>query len=390
MKLGQSNNPRFSSDDQRWMKLAIELARQGLGHVEPNPLVGCVLVSNHDAEQVIGQGFHAQFGGPHAERAAIADAVQRGYEAQLAGATAYVSLEPCCHHGKTPPCTDALLEARIARVVVAMADPFEKVLGHGIEQLRKAGVQVDVGLEESAARQLNAPFLKRIQSGRPWVIAKWAMSLDGKIATSTGHSQWISSELSRGKVHVLRSRVDAILVGVGTAVADDPLLNARTSDAPIRRALRVVADSILRIQLDSRLVQTAREYPTLLWTGPAANREKAKALRDAGCDVVISPEQDPAQRLDALLKYLSQAKQVTNLLVEGGGKLLGSLLDLHQVDQCEVFVAPKLLGGHAASSPIAGIGFAKVDEGPQAVSVESTPSGTDIHISCRLEWRGDC
>ncbi|MEZ6135081.1 MAG: bifunctional diaminohydroxyphosphoribosylaminopyrimidine deaminase/5-amino-6-(5-phosphoribosylamino)uracil reductase RibD [Pirellulaceae bacterium] len=369
--------------DADWMDVALRLAQQGHGYVEPNPMVGCVLVADGEA---IGEGAHLQFGDHHAERAAIANAHQRGNAGRLAGATAYVTLEPCCHYGKTPPCSDALLESRISRVVIAMLDPFEKVRGQGAEILRQAGVAVDVGIQENSARRLNAPYLKRLTTGRPWVIAKWAMSLDGKIATRTGHSQWISSRASRQKVQVLRGMVDAIVVGAGTALADNPQLVARTPEPPPRRALRVVTDSCLRIDLSSHLVAGARAYPTLLWAGPDADPVRATELRNAGCLVEISQATEPGKRLDELLVYLAQQHSATNVLVEGGGQLLGSLLDLKQIDQCEVFVAPKLIGGIAAAAPIAGLGFGSVDDGPQCMDITFDTLDTDLHISCRLKY----
>ena len=365
------------------MSRALQLARQGEGRVEPNPMVGSVLVADGAC---IGAGFHAMFGGPHAEAAAIANARELGNATRLSGCTAYVTLEPCCHQGKTPPCTRALLDAGVARVVVAMPDPFPQVAGQGIELLREAGVAVHVGLHAAQAEALNAAYLKRIQTGRPWVIAKWAMSLDGKIATRTGHSQWISSDASRAIVQQTRGRVDAILIGSATALADNPLLTARTPEPAPRRALRVVADSTLQVPLNSRLVQTAADYPTLLWAGPQASPTQAAALRSAGCQVHVSTSAAPDQRLDELLQYLASERQATNLLVEGGGRLLGSLLELGQIDQCDVFVAPKLLGSLSAPSPIAGLGFAQVDDGPRCHAVEYITSGPDLLIRCRLAW----
>ena len=365
------------------MRIALQLAAQGAGHVEPNPMVGCVIVAQ---EQMIGQGYHQQYGQAHAERNALRHVAELGKAAELSQATAYVTLEPCCHHGKTPPCTEALIEAGINRVVIAMLDPFEQVSGQGVEQLRTAGIAVSVGVEELAARELNAPYLKRLQQQRPWVIAKWAMTLDGKIATHTGDSQWISGVESRAEVHRLRGSVDAILVGRGTAVTDNPRLTARGDTPPIRRALRVVADSDLQIALTSHLVETARELPTLLWAGPTAPIKKVAQLRSAGCIVQVCQEPSRAARLDALLRFLVTDHHVTNLLVEGGGGLLGSLLELQQIDQCEVYVAPKLIGGATAPSPIAGLGLAMLSDGPHSSSVRVTPSGPDTHISCRFSW----
>ena len=374
----------FSTDDRRWMKLAIMIAQGGLGSVEPNPMVGCVLVK--DGNQ-IAYGYHANFGGPHAERNAIHSAVQQGAADELRGCTAYVTLEPCCHHGKTPPCTDALLEVGVKRVVVAMTDPFPAVSGKGIEQLRQAGVQVDVGLEREAAESFNAAYLKRLRTQRPWVIAKWAMSLDGRIATSTGHSQWISGASSREKVHELRSRVDAILVGRGTAVADDPMLTARLPDsAPLRTALRVVVDSQASISAESKLVQTASKFPTLIWASSEADESTIRNLRSFGCRVELSEYPDRASRLDDLLQFLVREYSATNVLVEGGGQLLGSLFDLRQIDECEIFIAPKLIGGSSAVSPISGLGIATIPDGPTCYDSAWSPCGDDMHFSCRLKW----
>lgn len=373
--------------DSQWMRLALELAAQGQGRVEPNPLVGCVLV-DPATNQALGQGFHARYGGAHAERAAIADAQTAGNSGRLAGCTAYVTLEPCCHHGKTPPCIDALLEIGADRVVAAMLDPFDLVSGQGIARLAAAGVSTSVGVEGDLARELNAPYLKRLQRKRPWIIAKWAMSLDGRIATRTGDSQWISCEASRRYVQELRGRVDAIVVGSGTALADDPLLTARTSSPPPRVALRVVADSQLQISPTSQLVQTAGETPVLLWAGPQASPTKAQQLRDLGCQVHVSNIDDANERLDALLHALVAEHSATNVLVEGGGRLLGSLLELRELDQCEVFVSPKIIGGSQAISPVLGLGIATLAESPGYTSVRMESSGDDAHISCRLMWPG--
>lgn len=383
-----------------WMRRALDLAARGEGLVEPNPLVGCVLVADNDGTRsgsssttdagvLLGEGFHARFGEAHAERAALEDARQRGNSSRLSGATAYVTLEPCCHHGKTPPCTTALIEAGIARVVVARLDPFPQVAGQGVAALRAAGVSVEVGVEQAAAEQLLAPYLKRLRSGRPWMIAKWAMSLDGKLATRTGDSQWISGETSRGWVQELRGRVDAILVGSRTALADNPRLTARTSYIPPRTPLRVVVDSQLQLPLHSHLATTAGQVPTLLVAGPDAPQTKAQQLRNLGCQVHVSPIADRNLRLDALLAHLASRYAATNVLVEGGGELLGSLLLLQQIDQCEVFIAPKLIGGQSAPSPIGGLGFGSLGDGPQATQWQVVPSGEDNHIRMRLNWQAE-
>lgn len=375
----------YSTDDRRWMQQALQLARKGLGLVEPNPLVGCVLVRDG---QLVACGYHAYHGGPHAERAAITAAKADGKAALLAGCTAYVTLEPCCHYGKTPPCTDLLLEVGVKRVVAAMLDPFPAVCGQGIRQLHNAGLQVDVGLEHQAAAKLNAAFVKRQRTGRPWVIAKWAMSLDGRIATSTGHSRWISSEHSRASVHQLRSRVDAIIIGRGSAQADDPLLTARLADnaRPVRIALRVVVDTGASLRPDSQLAKTAGQFPTLIWAGLDADAERCEVLRRMGIRVELCSATDKLESLDQLLLFLGREYAATNVLVEGGGELLGSLFDLQQIDQCEVFIAPKLIGGSGAISPIAGLGISQIPNGPICDDVCWQASGQDQHLSCHLHW----
>lgn len=363
------------------MREALDLAARGEGAVEPNPMVGCVLVHG---DEVIGQGYHTAYGEAHAERAAIADAHGRGNQQLLDGATAYVTLEPCCHHGKTPPCTEALLEARVARVVCATLDPFPAVAGKGCEQLRRAGILVQVGLLEEQAQALNAPYNKRIEHSRPWVIAKWAMTLDGKIATRAGHSQWISCAESRAEVHRLRSRVDAIIVGSGTALADDPRLTTRTNTTPRRVSTRVVVDSKVQLPTASQLAQSTQIQPVLVWAGPDGDAEQTQRLRDLGVEVELSPEPDANRRLDDLLGYLARQKNATNVLVEGGGKLLGSLLELGQIDECHVFVAPKLVGGREAPSPIGGLGSELVDQGLAFETLEVKTCGPDLRIRC---WR---
>lgn len=372
-----------------WMRHALDLAARGEGFVEPNPQVGCVLVAPTDGageEVLLGEGFHARFGQAHAERAALEDARQRGNGDRLIGATAYVTLEPCCHHGKTPPCTTALIEAGIARVVIAQLDPFPQVAGQGVAALQAAGVNVQVGVEQAAAEQLSAPYFKRLRTGRPWIIAKWAMSLDGKLATRTGDSQWISGPASRSWVQALRGRVDVILVGSRTALLDNPRLTARTPYTPPRTAMRVVLDSHLQLPLHSHLALTARHIPVLLVAGPDASSEKAQQLSDLGCHVHLSPFPDRNQRLDALLEHLVSHYNATNVLVEGGGELLGSLLELQQIDQCEVFIAPKLIGGQAAPSAIGGMGLSALIDSPHATQWRVHPSGEDSHIHMRLSW----
>ncbi len=341
-----------SSFDVETMQRALDLARRGLGYVEPNPLVGCVIVREG---VVVGEGWHQRFGGPHAEIEALQAAGNRA-----AGATMYVTLEPCCHHGKTPPCTEAIRAAGIQRVVAAMSDPFPQVAGGGLAQLNAAGIATAVVLQAAEARELNAPYLKLLASGRPWVIAKWAMTLDGKIATAAGHSRWISGESSRAVVHQLRGRVDAIVIGRKTAALDDPLLTARLDDGqPPRVAARIVFDSMARLSSESQLVRTARQYPTLIAAGPDALDRDANRLTSAGCEFVRLNESDRAARVTELLDELGR-RRMTNVLVEGGSELLGSFFDAGQIDEAHVFVAPQLFGGASAPSPIGGRGSLEI------------------------------
>ncbi len=356
------------------MQRALDLAAHGEGLVEPNPMVGCVVVQG---AEIIGEGWHRQFGGPHAELEALKLAGSRAE-----GATMYVTLEPCCHYGKTPPCTKAILEAKIARVVVAQRDPFPKVDGGGINELRDAGVAVEMGLLEPAAQRLNAPYLILQQAKRPWIIAKWAMTLDGKTATKTGFSRWISNRLSREIVHKLRGRVDAIMIGRLTARLDDPMLTARPPGP--RTAVRIVVDTRATLSSDSQLVRTAREVPVLVAVGTEAPAAERRRLANAGCEVYVCKAETRAGRLDQLLQELGR-RQMTNVLVEGGGQLAGCLLDAGQIDEAHVFIAPKVIGGTAARSPIAGEG---VDEMPQAFTFadpQIQQVGSDIYFHGRLQ-----
>jgi diaminohydroxyphosphoribosylaminopyrimidine deaminase/5-amino-6-(5-phosphoribosylamino)uracil reductase len=337
----------MTSSDEFFMQRALALAERGRGHVEPNPLVGAVVVRDG---QVVGEGWHQCYGQAHAEVNALTAA---GEAAR--GATLYVTLEPCCHQGKTPPCTDAVLRSGVRRVVVGMADPFPQVAGKGLQILQNAGLAVITGICESEARQLNAPYLKLLATGRPYVHAKWAMTLDGKIATRTGDSRWISNETSRRRVHELRGRMDAIVVGIGTVLADDPMLTARPPGP--RTATRIVLDSHGRTPAASQLVRTARETPTLIATVGNA----AAALRTHGCEVASLSAAETGISLPDFLDELGR-RRITNLLVEGGARVLGSFLDGRLIDEVHVFIAPKLIGGGEAKSPLGGLGVAKVAE----------------------------
>lgn len=358
--------------DAGWMTRALELASRGRGGVEPNPLVGAVVVRDGVS---VGEGWHERFGGPHAEVLALAAA---GAAAQ--GATLYVTLEPCCHHGKTPPCTEAILAVKPARVVVAMRDPFPRVAGQGIEQLRAAGIVVEVGVEEQEASRLNAPYLMLLGQARPWVIAKWAMTLDGRIATRTGDSKWISGEESRRRVHDLRGRVDAVIVGRGTVIADDPLLTARPPGP--RTAARVVLTASGELPERCQLRATAREVPVIVFTA-AGNEGKLAGWAADGAEVVPLPAGDGGLSVDAVLTELGR-RRMTNVLVEGGAGVHGAFLDARAVDEVWAFVAPVLVGGAGAPGPVGGRGAGQLADALRGADVTVEQIGGDVLVRATL------
>jgi len=362
-----------SSIDSQHMRRAMEVARRAKGFAEPNPTVGCVIAVG---PEILAEGWTQSFGSDHAEVHALSR-VPEDRRSELANATLFVTLEPCCHHGKTPPCTDAILSTALKRVRVALEDPFPEVAGKGIQQLRDAGIDVEVGLQEQEARQLIAPYLKLQREKRPWVIAKWAMTLDGKIATSTGDSQWISGEAAREIVHQIRGRVDGVMVGIGTALADDPLLNARPVGP--RVAARIVVDSRARLPLNSRLVQSANEFPVLLAVGPEANESSLDTLRSKGVEVFVCDSTNATERVQKLMDELGRRK-MTNILVEGGGELLGSFWDAKLVDEVHVFVAPIVVGGAGAISPVAGEGKHKMSEAFRLADSNWSNVGNDLYL----------
>lgn len=320
------------------MARACSAALKGRGYVEPNPMVGCVIVKNG---KLIATGWHRKFGGPHAE----IDALQKA-GAKAAGATVYVTLEPCCHVGKTGPCTTALIEAKVGRVVVGCRDPFPRVAGGGIKALRKAGILTDVGLLEDEAKEIIAPFRMLVEHGRPYVIAKWAQSLDGKIATASGDSKWISGEKSRRIVHQLRGRMDAVIVGARTAKLDDPMLTAR-GVRPRRIATRIVFDSALQISPKSNLVRSAGDYPTMIMTTSSSfrtNANRVDALTRLGVQIVACRSQSGKISPASALTHLAK-RGMTNVLLEGGGELIGAFNDSGLVDEAHVFTVPIVLGG---------------------------------------------
>src|SRR3954466_1877124 len=367
--------------DELHLMRAIELAEQARGKTSPNPLVGAVLVKDG---RVIGEGFHSAAGEPHAEREALAVATE-----DPAGSTRSVSLDPCCHEGKTPPCTDAIVEAGIARVVVASDDPSEKASGRGLGILRDEGIEVTVVPADDelarSARLANQAFRKHARTGRPWVLFKSAMTLDGKVATETGDSKWISSQASRDLAHEWRAGCDAVAVGIGTALHDNPRLTARLSDAP-RQPRRVVFDTTGRLPLDSNLVQMAPEIPLTVVVSRAARRTAVANLEMAGVDVIVATGANEPDRVRSALIQLGSAG-VMSVLLEGGPHLAGAFYDAGEVDEVRLFLAPIVMGGRTARDPLEGEGTETIAEAMRALTLDCEQVGDDLLITSRLrEW----
>ena len=360
--------------DARWMRVALGLAVRALGQTAPNPAVGAVIVRDG---RVLGRGVTGTSGRPHAEVAALAQARERYGAEALRGATCYVTLEPCNHHGRTPPCTEALVAAGIARVVSPMQDPHPRVSGRGFAALAAAGITVDKGLLETEARRLNAGFLSVIERGRPHLTLKLAATLDGRIATRDGESRWITGPAARARVHLMRARSDAILVGIGTALADDPMLDVRGLGARRVQPLRVVADGGLSLAPESRLARTAREMRVLLLHRPDVPAARRKALGASGVETAEVPA-DPDGRLDlgAALAGLAEAG-VTRVLCEGGGRLAASLLAAGLVDELALFTAGKAIGGDGRAV-VGGLGLARLAEAPAFALHDAAVLGGDV------------
>ena len=373
------SNLTATERDARHLFQAIELAWEGRGRTSPNPLVGAVVVKGG---RVIGKGWHAALGEPHAERAALADCIE-----DPGGATLYVTLEPCCHHGRTPPCTDAIVEAGIGRVVVASDDPSDKGSGRGLGILRDEGIEVDLadGEVAEAARLQNQPFRKHARTGRPLVVLKSAMTLDGKVATRTGDSQWISGEESRARAHRWRAESDAVAVGIGTALADDPQLTARV-DGVHRQPRRVVFDSEARLPLASNLVRSAAEAPVILVAGRAASRTAVQGLEAAGVEVLVVTGQNEGARVAAALDELGR-RDVQSILLEGGPHLAGAFFDAGEIDEVRAFIAPMIAGGREAPASIEGQGVEDIGAARRALSTEVERIGDDVLVTARVrEW----
>ncbi len=367
--------------DARFMREALALARRGLGSTRPNPMVGAVIVRSGE---IVGRGWHERSGGPHAEVNAIADAKNRGVT-DFSDTTVYVTLEPCAHFGKTPPCADLVVATGIGRVVCGMVDPNPLVAGRGIDIIRRAGLTVSVGILEAECRKLNRGFVKRFASGLPYVTLKSAVSLDGKIATFSGESKWITGEAARADAHLLRAECAAILTGIGTVLADDPLLTPRGFVLPAPPPTRVVADTRLRMPLTSRLVATANEAPVIVAVGAetlaAASREiseKKAALEATGVRVVPVPER--AGRIDLKELALLLAKEgLDDVLIEAGGPLAWAALEAGIVDRVRYYVAPVILGGTGLSAA-AGAGARTIADAPRISGMRTRMAGDDLVV----------
>ena len=365
--------------EEKYMRRAIKLAKKGSGHVNPNPLVGAVIV--RDGE-IIGEGYHECYGQLHAERNAIANAKKRGNS--LEGSTIYVTLEPCCHYGKTPPCTEAIIEEKIARVVVGSDDPNPLVSGKGFQMLREKGIEVIPHFLKEECDAMNYVFFHYIRTGTPYVAMKYAMTMDGKIACYTGDSKWVTGEESRAHVQTLRNHYKGIMAGIGTVLADDPMLNCRIEGG--RDPIRIIADSHLRIPMDSQLVRTAGQQPLIVACLPDADEEKAAQLQEKGVEVLripgvttadITEEQKEVISLPVLMKELG-ARKIDGILLEGGGQLNESALQAGIVDRIYCYIAPKIFGGAQAKTPVEGQGLTRAADAWQFNRIGMQEFGQDI------------
>ena len=362
--------------DQNYMLQAIQLAKQGEGWTNPNPMVGAVIVKNG---RIIGKGYHKKCGELHAERNAIASLTE-----SAEGATIYVTLEPCCHYGKTPPCTEAIIEQKIKRVVIGSRDPNPKVAGKGVQMLREAGVTVVEDFMREECDQLNPVFFHYITTKTPYVVMKYAMTLDGKIATKTGASKWITGESARKEVQHMRHQYMGIMAGIGTVLADDPMLNVRIPG--LKSPVRIICDSGLRIPMDSQIVKTAKEYRTIVayagehsWEGCKEAEEKEEQLHTAGVETVSVPDADGRVDLRKLMEYLGK-QGIDSVLLEGGGTLNDAALSAGIVNEICAFIAPKIFGGAGAKTPVSGIGVAHPAEAVKLTLRQMETIGDDLML----------
>ena len=360
--------------DQNYMLQAIQLAKQGEGWTNPNPMVGAVIVKNG---RIIGKGYHKKCGELHAERNAIASLTE-----SAEGATIYVTLEPCCHYGKTPPCTEAIIEQKIKRVVIGSRDPNPKVSGKGIKMLQEAGIEVIEDFMREECDRLNPVFFHYITTKTPYVVMKYAMTLDGKIATKTGASKWITGEAARAEVQHMRHRYMGIMAGIGTVIADDPMLNVRVEGW--KSPIRILCDSGLRIPLDGQIVKSAGKYRTIVAYADSENTEaKRKRLHEMGVETIWCPDENNQVDLKKLMKYLGE-EGIDSILLEGGGTLNDSALRAGIVQEVQAFIAPKLFGGMNSKTPVEGIGVRFPSEAVKLKCTDICQIGEDIRITCQV------
>ncbi|HWP96220.1 MAG TPA: bifunctional diaminohydroxyphosphoribosylaminopyrimidine deaminase/5-amino-6-(5-phosphoribosylamino)uracil reductase RibD [Syntrophomonadaceae bacterium] len=364
-------------NDLQYMNLALELASRARGRTSPNPIVGAVIVKDQD---IIGRGYHKRAGMPHAEVEALREA---GHLAQ--GATLYVSLEPCCHQGRTPPCTRAVIEAGIKRVVIATLDPNPLVAGKGMTTLQQAGITSEVGLLQDEAKRLNEFFFKYIQEQRPFVTLKVAMTLDGRIASHKGDSRWITSPVAREYVHHLRNAYDAIMVGIGTVLADDPQLNTRLDMEDRRDPVRVIIDGELDLPLKSRIAQSSHQQPSLLFCNKVKRDSQAQALQELGVEIIELGGEGSMVPLEPVLHELGR-RGFCSLLLEGGAELNASMLGRRLVDKVHWMVAPKIIGGRTAPGPVGGPGLDLMEQALELKDVEYERLGPDVLFTAYTGW----
>ncbi len=361
---------------EEYMKKALELAEKGMGFVNPNPMVGAVIVKNGE---IIGQGWHKKYGDLHAERVAFADCDENAVDCK--GADMYVTLEPCCHYGKTPPCTEAIIQHGISSVYIGSRDPNPLVAGKGIEILRKHGIEVTTGVLQDECDKLNEIFFRYITTGKPFVTMKYAMTMDGKIACYTGESRWVTGEQSRMNVQKERLKHSAIMTGIGTVLADNPMLTCRLENS--RNPIRIICDTHLRIPLDCNIVRTAKEVTTIIATF-SRDFEKRRKLAELSCNVLVISEKDGHIDLSELMCGLAKLG-IDSVLLEGGAELNWSMLNAGLVNKVQAYIAPKIFGGVNAKSAVAGIGVVSPSDAFRLTDTEIKIIGDDILLESRLE-----
>jgi len=361
------------------MERALELSKKAVGFVNPNPLVGAVIVKDN---KIIGEGYHEYFGGPHAEVNAFANAKENAIKDaayDVEGATMYVTLEPCAHYGKTPPCAEAIVRNKIAKVVIGMVDPNPLVAGKGIEILRKAGIEVTSGLMDSEIKKTNEIFIKYITQKKPFCIMKTAMTIDGKIATSTGDSKWISNEKSRAYVHELRNMVTGIMVGIGTVLTDDPELTTRRQGILSKNPIRIIIDSTAKIPLNSKVLKCDEKTKTIIVTTELAKDTKIEAIKKRGVEVIVTPSTNKRVNLNSLMGILADMG-IDSILLEGGSTLNYSALEAHIVDKVITFISPKIFGGTCGKTPVGGVGIKDVKDSIMLTDTEVIRFDEDIMV----------